>query len=95
MNRRQTFPLSRAIEPPQLMVPQREVTVSPLDIGTGALKHPHQLLGLLHELALLCRAQLGEPSTGLKQRRAQTLGQLSKRLASTHGATLGHALKVK
>jgi hypothetical protein len=94
VNRRQALPLSGAIEPAKLMIAQREVPVAPFHIGTGTLEHVRQLLGLWRELASLGRAQLGQPATGLKQRRAQPLGQLAKRLATPHRATLGHALEI-
>lgn len=55
----QTFPLSGAIEPAQLMIPQGEGTVSPFHIGTGALAYLRQLLGLVRELALRGRTQVG------------------------------------
>lgn len=90
----QTFTLSGAIEPAKLVIPQGDITVSPFHIGTGALEYLRQLLGLLPELAELGRAQLGSPPTGVKQRRAQPLGQLSKRLASAHRTRLGDALKI-
>jgi hypothetical protein len=41
------------------MVPQGKVSVSPFDIGAGALEHLSQLFGLLVELALLHLTQLG------------------------------------
>jgi len=49
---------------------------------------------LLVALALLRLVQLGERPAGLTQRRAQTLGQFSKRLAGAHRTRLGHALKI-
>jgi hypothetical protein len=76
------------------MVPQGEVAVAPFDIGTGTLEHLGQLCGLVLELALLSLTQLGQYATGLTPRRAQTCGQLAKRLASTHRAPLGHALEI-
>jgi len=93
VNRRQTCSLSWAISAAKLMVPQGEVAVSPFDIGTGTLEHLGQLLGLLVELALLHLTQLGQRPAGLKERRAQTRGQLPKRLTCMHRATLGHALE--
>ena len=47
------------------------------------------------ELALLRLAQRGERPAGLKQRRAQTLGQFPKRLADAYRPRLGHALKIE
>ena len=93
MNRCQTGTLSWPIESSQLLVPQGEVAVSPFHIGTRTLEHLGQLLGLLLELALLSLTQAGQHPTGLKQRRAQTFGQLPKRLTGMHRATLGHPLK--
>jgi hypothetical protein len=77
------------------MVPQREVSVSPFDIRAGALKHLGQLFGVLVELALLHLTQLGQRPAGLKQRRAQTLGQCPKRLTSAYCACLGHTLEIE
>ena len=94
VDRRQTLALSRAIEPSQLMVPQGEVPVASFHMGTGTLEHLGQLFGLLLELALLHLTQPGQHPTGLTQWRAQTFGQLPKRLAGMQRVTLGHPLEI-
>ena len=63
-------------------------------IGTRALEHLRERFGLVLELVLLFRAQRPERSIGCKQRGAKALGQLTKRLASTHRARLGHTLEI-
>jgi hypothetical protein len=89
----QPCPLSGAIEPATLIVPQGAIPVAPFPSGTGALEALGQLLGLLPELALLGRAQCGSPSTGLTQRRAPSLGHLSERLDSPYRTHLGNTLQ--
>ena len=92
MHRRQTGTLSRAISPSKLMVPQREGPIAPFDIGTGTLEHFGQLLGLVGELTLLPLTQLGQHPAGLKQRRAQTFGQLPPLFTCMYCAPLGHTI---
>jgi hypothetical protein len=46
----QTCPFPGMIESAQLMVPQREVPVTPFDIGAGALKHLRKRFGRVLEL---------------------------------------------
>jgi hypothetical protein len=43
----------------QLMVPQGQISVSPLDIGTGPLEHRRQPLSVVLELVLESRPQVG------------------------------------
>jgi hypothetical protein len=74
----QPCPLSGAIEPATLIVPQGAIPVAPFPSGTGAL---------------LGRAQCGSPSTGLTQRRAPSLGHLSERLDSPYRTHLGNTLQ--
>jgi hypothetical protein len=90
---RQPCSLSRSIESSQLGVPQGEGAVAPFHIGTGTLAHLGELFGLLLALALLSLMQPGQPTPGLKQRRAQTLSPLPKWLPGMHHATLGHTLE--
>ena len=89
----QTCSLSGVLEPSQLMVPQREIPVAPFHIGAGTLEPLGQHFGLLLELALLRRAQLGAHPTGRTQWGAQVIGQRTKRLASAHRARVGHPLE--
>src|SRR5262245_23131226 len=51
-------PLSRVVEPSQLMVPQREVPVTPFRVRAGALEHISQLGRLCLQLTLLSEAQV-------------------------------------
>src|SRR2546430_5467086 len=83
------------VEAAQLMVPQREVAIASFHIGAGPLEHLCQLFGLLLQCALLCLAQLSQRPTGLTQRRAQTLGQLPKRLACIRRARLGPTIAIE
>src|SRR5215510_9816783 len=57
VNGGETLPLARQVESSQLMVAQRQVTVAPLYIGTRALEHGRQPLGLVMELVLSRGAQ--------------------------------------
>src|SRR4029077_17740496 len=86
--------LARQIESAKLMAAQGQVTVSPLDIGTRALEHGRQPLGLVMELTLSLRAQRTQDATGCTQRGATPLGELAKRFAITDGARLGHAIEI-
>ncbi len=91
----EALPLARQIESSQLMAAQGQVAVSPLHIGTRALEHGRQPLGLVMELVLGLRAPLAQGATGLKQRGAKPLGTFPKRLAIADGSSLGHAIEIK
>ena len=67
VNRGEAFSLSRAIQPSQLMLPQRQITISPLDIGTRPLEHRRQPLRLVLELVLCGRPQVGQCPARLEQ----------------------------
>src|SRR5262249_49973885 len=86
--------LARQIEASQLMAAQRHVAVAPLHIGTRALEHEGEPLGLVMELALRFRAQRAQGSTGFKQRDAKPLSKLAQRCAIAAGARLGHAIEI-
>jgi len=76
------------------MVAQGQVAVSPLDIGTRALEHGRQPLGLVMELVSCLGAQRAQGPTGLNQRGAKSLGEFPKRLAITDRPSLGHAIEI-
>ena len=59
--------LARQVESSQLMVTQGQGAVSPLDIGTGALEHRRQPLGLVMELVVGLGAQRTQGAPGLTQ----------------------------
>ena len=61
------LPLARQVEAAQWMVAQRHGAVAPLHIGTRALEHGRQPLGLGMELGLGLRVQRAPGATGLKQ----------------------------
>ena len=90
----EALPLARQVESSQLMVAQRQVTVSPLHSGTRALEHGRQPLGLVMELVLSLGAQRAQDATGFKRRGAKPLGELPKRCAIADGASLGHAIEI-
>src|SRR5262247_3471137 len=52
VNGGEALPLARQIETSQLMATQRQVAVAPLHIGTRALEHGRQPLGLVMELGV-------------------------------------------
>src|SRR5215510_653518 len=52
VNGSEALPLPRPVESSQLMVAERQVSVAPLHIGTRALEHSRQPLGLVMELIL-------------------------------------------
>ena len=54
----EALPLAGQVESSKLMVAQRQVPVSPLHIGTRALEHGRQPLGLVMELVVSLGAQL-------------------------------------
>ena len=85
--------LARQIESSQLMAAQGEGAVSPLHIGTRALEHGRQPLGLVMAVGLGLGAQRVQNATGCTQRGAQPLGKLAKRVASADAARLGHAIE--
>jgi hypothetical protein len=58
VNRGQTGPLSGIVEPSQLMVPQREIPVTPFHIRARALEHLREYFGLGLELVLLGRVPI-------------------------------------
>jgi hypothetical protein len=89
----EALPLARQVESSQVMVTEGQGAISPLDIGTRALAHGRQPLGLVMELVLGLGAQRTPGATGLTQRGAQSLGALSKRLAIPDGPRLGHAIE--
>ena len=53
----QACPLSGVVRSSQLMMPEREVSVAPFDIGARALQHLCERFSLVLELVLLHRAQ--------------------------------------
>src|SRR5262252_1353716 len=65
--------LARQIESSQLMATQRQVAVAPLHIGTRALEHGGQPLGLVMEVVLSLRAQRTQNATECKQWGAEPL----------------------
>ena len=81
MDRCQTRPLTRQLKPSKLVVAQRQIPVSPFDIGTRTLKNLRELFGLLSEVALGLGTQLTQGSIGRKQRCAKAVSQFPKRLA--------------
>src|SRR4029450_6365937 len=90
----EALPLAWQVEPSQLMVAQGQVAVAPLHIGTRALEHGRQSLGLVMELASCLGAQRAQSPTGLNQGGAQSLGECPKRFATADGASFGHALEI-
>src|SRR5882724_951462 len=64
-------------------------------MGTRALEHGGQPLGLVMELVLGLRAQLAQGAPGFKQWGAKPLGEFPKRLAIADGSSLGHAIEIK
>ncbi len=95
VNGGEALPLARQIESSKLMAAQGQVAVSPLHIGTRALEHGRQPLGLVMELVLGLGAQRAQDATGFKQRGAKPLGEFPKRLAIADGSSLGHAIEIK
>ena len=67
----EAFPLTRQIESSKLMATQRQVAVSPLHIGTRALEHDGEPLGLVMEVVLSLRAT--PFNIGIAGRAARTL----------------------
>ena len=63
------------------MVTQGQVAVAPLHIGTRALEHGGQSLGLVLELLLVLGAQLTQDAARFTQRGAEPFGKLAKRFA--------------
>src|SRR4029453_8314322 len=90
----EALPLAWQVEPSQLMVAQGQVAVAPLHIGTRALEHGRQYLGLFMELASFLGTQLHQGPTGLNQGGAQSLGECPKRFATADGVSFGHALEI-
>ena len=86
--------LSGKVKPSKLMVPQREIPVSPFHIGAGTLEHLGEFGRLGFELALLHRAQLAQGPTGFKQRVTDALGKLTKRLTLCQRPSRGHAVEI-
>ena len=78
MNGGEALPRAGQIEASQLMATQRQVAVAPLHIGTRALEHGRQPLGLVMEVALRLRAQRVQNATGCKQRGPEPLGELPR-----------------
>ena len=95
MHSGEALPLARQVESSQLMVAQGQVAVSPLYIGTRALKHGRQPLGLVMQLVLSLGTQLAQDATGLTQRGAQSLGEFPKWLAIADRSSLGYALEIQ
>src|SRR5262252_6625424 len=89
VNGGEALPLARQIEASQLMAAQRQVAVAPLHIGTRALEHDGEPLGLVMELALRVRAQRAQGSTRCKQRDAKPLSKRAQRCAIAEGARRG------
>ena len=94
MNRRQTRSLARPVKPSQLVVAQRQIAVSPFDIGTRTLKHLCELFGLLSEGTLGLGTQRTQGAIRLKQGRAKAVSELPKRLSITDGESLGHTIEI-
>src|SRR5207237_5998230 len=90
----EALPLARQIESSQLMAAQGQVAVSPLHIGTGALEHGRQSLGLVMEVILGLRAQHAQDAAGFKQRGAEPLGELAEWFAIADGTRLGDAIEI-
>src|SRR4030095_13909518 len=94
VNGGEALSLARQIESAKLMAAQGQGAVSPLHIGTRALKPGRQPLGLVMELALSLRAQRTQDATGFKQRGAEPLGELAKRCAIADASSLDHAIEI-
>jgi len=90
----EALPLTRQIESSKLMATQRQGAVAPLHIGTRALEHGGQPLGLVMEVVLSLRAQRASDASGCKQRGTEPLGELAKRFAIADGARLGDAIEI-
>jgi hypothetical protein len=86
MDRGQTGSLSRVIEASQLMIPQREVPVTPCHIGAGTLEHPCEPGRRSLQHVVLTRAQRPARSCGRKQWSAEPLGPYVQGLSCGHCA---------
>jgi hypothetical protein len=87
------LPLAGQVESSQLMGAQGPGAVAPLHIGTRALAHGRQPLGLVMELVACLGAQRAQGPTGLTQRGAKALGACPKRLAIPDGRSRGHTIE--
>ena len=67
--------LSGVVKSTQLMVPQREVSIAPFDIGAGALEHLRKLGRLGFELVLLQQAERAQRPAGRKEWGTEAFGQ--------------------
>ena len=79
------------VEPSQLVVSQREVSIASFDIGAGALEDLRELGCLSLQLRLLHWTQGRQRPTGRKQRGPEALGQRPQRLACGDRPGRGHA----
>ena len=75
MDRCQACTLCGVVKSSKLMIPQREVAVAPLHIGTCAFAHLRELSRFSLQGALRHRAQGPQRSTELTQRGAEALGE--------------------
>src|SRR3989442_2374887 len=91
---RQGGPLSGVVKPAKLVISQREISVAPFHICTGALEHLRELGRLSREGMLRRRAQRSQRSIRRKQRSAETLSKRTKRLAFPHRLRRGHTVEI-
>ena len=90
MHRGQARPLSGMVKPSQLVIAEREVPVTPFDIGAGALEHVCKRSRLLHELMLRHWAQRAQGPTWLKEWGAEALGERTQWRSCCHCPGQGH-----
>jgi hypothetical protein len=76
------------------MVAQRQIPVSPFDIGIRTLKNLRELFGLLSEVPLGLGTQLTQGSIRHKQWGAKTVSECPKRLARPDRESMGHTLEI-
>jgi len=67
--------LAGVVKSAPLMIPPREVSVAPFDMGAGALEHLRKLGCLGFELVLLQHAALVQRPAGLKEWGPEAFGQ--------------------
>jgi hypothetical protein len=94
VNRGQAGPLTRQSKPSKLVIAQRQIPVSPFNIGTRALENLRELSGLLVEVPLRLGTPLAQGPTRLEQGRAKTTSKFPKRLATADGPSWGHAIEI-
>ena len=78
----------------KLVVAQRQIPVSPFDIGIRTLKNLRELFGLLSEVPLGLGTQLTQGSIRRKQWCAKTVSECPKRLARPDSESMGRTLEI-